>query len=174
MNSNDVVRDPIISRDRRAICLIITVIRTRGPMIYLRSSAKFYGLDEETMTRRRIQTSRRLFRLRRTGKRSGLSRGMKRKVAIARSLRIIPRVLIDDEPTLGLEPDDITQIIGFLRDLRLEKKTIVLSALITSGRSNHSAIERRSLGEVDGRDGDDEPVPRDVRIDWSHHHVHHR
>jgi len=57
-----------------------------------------------------------------------LSKGMKRKVAIARSLLHDPRVLIYDEPSSGLDPMTSRTIIEFLKDLRNQQKTIVFSA----------------------------------------------
>jgi ABC-2 type transport system ATP-binding protein len=58
-----------------------------------------------------------------------LSKGMKRKVAIARSLLHDPSLLVYDEPTSGLDPMTSRYISEFLRELRNErKKTILLSA----------------------------------------------
>jgi ABC-2 type transport system ATP-binding protein len=57
-----------------------------------------------------------------------LSKGMKRKVAIARSLLHDPGVLIYDEPSSGLDPMTSRTIIEFLKDLRRQRKTIVFSA----------------------------------------------
>ncbi len=57
-----------------------------------------------------------------------LSKGMKRKVAIARSLLHDPAVLIYDEPSSGLDPMTSRTIIEFLKALRGEGKTIVFSA----------------------------------------------
>jgi ABC-2 type transport system ATP-binding protein len=57
-----------------------------------------------------------------------LSKGMKRKVAIARSLLHDPAVLIYDEPSSGLDPMTSRTIIEFLKDLGKQRKTIVFSA----------------------------------------------
>jgi ABC-2 type transport system ATP-binding protein len=57
-----------------------------------------------------------------------LSKGMKRKVAIARSLLHDPAILIYDEPSSGLDPMTSRTIIEFLKDLRKQRKTIVFSA----------------------------------------------
>jgi ABC-2 type transport system ATP-binding protein len=57
-----------------------------------------------------------------------LSKGMKRKVAIARSLLHDPEVLIYDEPSSGLDPMTSRTIIEFLKNLRNRGKTIVFSA----------------------------------------------
>ncbi len=57
-----------------------------------------------------------------------LSKGMKRKVSIARTLLHDPDVLIYDEPTGGLDPSTSLMIAGIMRDLAERGKIIVFSA----------------------------------------------
>jgi len=57
-----------------------------------------------------------------------LSKGMKRKVAIARTLLHDPRLLILDEPNSGLDPLTSFFIIDYLKTLKDEGRTILLSA----------------------------------------------
>ena len=56
------------------------------------------------------------------------SKGMKRKTAIARALLHDPDLLILDEPSSGLDPLTSFFIINYLKTLKGEGKTIVLSA----------------------------------------------
>ncbi|MFB6109284.1 MAG: ATP-binding cassette domain-containing protein [Halodesulfurarchaeum sp.] len=56
------------------------------------------------------------------------SKGMKRKVAIARSLINDPEVLLYDEPASGLDPLTTNTVIEFTRELAEQEKTIVFSA----------------------------------------------
>lgn len=56
------------------------------------------------------------------------SKGMKRKTAIARALLHDPSLLILDEPNSGLDPLTSFFIINYLRTLKREGKTIILSA----------------------------------------------
>jgi ABC-2 type transport system ATP-binding protein len=56
------------------------------------------------------------------------SKGMKRKVAIARALLHDPRVLVLDEPNSGLDPLTSFFIINYLKTLKQKGKTIILSA----------------------------------------------
>ncbi|MCB0118605.1 MAG: ABC transporter ATP-binding protein [Anaerolineales bacterium] len=56
------------------------------------------------------------------------SKGMKRKTAIARTLLHDPDFLILDEPTSGLDPLTSFFIINYLKTLKREGKTILLSA----------------------------------------------
>jgi ABC-2 type transport system ATP-binding protein len=57
-----------------------------------------------------------------------MSKGMKRKVAIARSLVNDPDVLVYDEPASGLDPLTTNYILEFVRELAAEGKTILFSA----------------------------------------------
>ena len=56
------------------------------------------------------------------------SKGMKRKTAIARALLHDPQLLILDEPNSGLDPLTSFFILNYLRALKSEGKTIILSA----------------------------------------------
>jgi ABC-2 type transport system ATP-binding protein len=56
------------------------------------------------------------------------SKGMKRKTAIARALLHDPDLLILDEPNSGLDPLTSLFILDYLKALKREGKTIVLSA----------------------------------------------
>lgn len=56
------------------------------------------------------------------------SKGMKRKTAIARALLHDPELLILDEPSSGLDPLTSLFIINYLKTLKREGKTILLSA----------------------------------------------
>jgi ABC-2 type transport system ATP-binding protein len=56
------------------------------------------------------------------------SKGMKRKTAIARALLHDPRLLILDEPNSGLDPLTSFFIINYLKTLKSQGKTILLSA----------------------------------------------
>ena len=63
------------------------------------------------------------------GKKIGeLSKGMKRKVAIARSLMHDPGLLIYDEPTSGLDPMTSRSVLDYVSGLRGQGKTVIFSA----------------------------------------------
>jgi ABC-2 type transport system ATP-binding protein len=57
-----------------------------------------------------------------------LSKGMRRKVAIARTLLHDPTLLVLDEPNSGLDPLTSFFIIEYLKTLNSQGKTIILSA----------------------------------------------
>lgn len=95
---------------------------------YLRFFGEIYGLNRETIDTRAGKLLAQLS-LNPNGKRIGnLSKGMKRKVAIARTLIHDPAILVYDEPGSGLDPMTSRFIIEYLKDLRNRGKTIILSA----------------------------------------------
>lgn len=60
-----------------------------------------------------------------------LSRGYKQRVSMAGALIGSPKVLILDEPTVGLDPKQITQIRNLIKSLK-KQHTIILSSHILS------------------------------------------
>jgi len=95
---------------------------------YLAFFGEIYGLGRDEIRDRR-ETLLDMLSLEEENKRIGeLSKGMRQKVAIARSLMHDPDVLIYDEPTSGLDPMTSRFIIDRLRQLRDGGKTILYSA----------------------------------------------
>jgi ABC-2 type transport system ATP-binding protein len=95
---------------------------------YLAFFGEIYGLDKATIRARRDELLASLS-LEDDGKKIGeLSKGMKRKVAIARSLMHDPSLLIYDEPTSGLDPMTSRSVVGYIRKLQGQGKTIIFSA----------------------------------------------
>ncbi len=60
----------------------------------------------------------------------GFSKGMRQKLAIARTLLHEPPVLFLDEPTAGLDPEAARTVLNFVKTLRAEGRTIVLTTHI--------------------------------------------
>ncbi|MDX2167098.1 MAG: ABC transporter ATP-binding protein [Deltaproteobacteria bacterium] len=59
-----------------------------------------------------------------------LSKGFRQRVGIAQALVGAPRVLILDEPTAGLDPEQVADMRALVRDLRQEERTVILSSHI--------------------------------------------
>jgi sodium transport system ATP-binding protein len=95
--------------------------------------ARLYGLDDATIEKRIDNLFQRLemneFRDRRCDK---LSTGMKQKVSIARTLVHDPKVMIFDEPTLGLDVMAARTIVQFIRECRDQGKTVIFSTHVMS------------------------------------------
>lgn len=72
---------------------------------------------------------------------SNLSGGMKKRVAIARTLTMNPDVILYDEPTAGLDPPRAKSVDGLIQEMR--DKTGVTSVLVT-----HDLISAFELGDT--------------------------
>jgi len=95
---------------------------------YLEFFADLYDVPGDVAAERIDEALTRLDLEHRERRIGDMSKGMKRKVAIARSLVNDPDVLIYDEPASGLDPLTTNYIIEFTRELADEGKTIVFSA----------------------------------------------
>jgi len=126
-----------IKEDAQKIREIVGVL-TENPSLYERLSAyenmdffaEAYNLSDKQEKESRIKELLEFFELwkRRHDKVGKLSRGMKQKLAIARSLVHNPPMLFMDEPTTGLDPEAAKGIRDLIENLsRREKRTILLS-----------------------------------------------
>jgi ABC-2 type transport system ATP-binding protein len=98
------------------------------PLSYLRFFADLYGIERETADERVGRTLDALGLDHRERPLGDVSKGMKRKVAIARSLVNDPDVLVYDEPASGLDPLTTNYVVEFTADLAAAGKTVVFSA----------------------------------------------
>src|SRR5581483_1187489 len=98
---------------------------------YLRFFARLYEVPRAE-AQRRIDSALEALQLdedARDGKKIGdMSKGMRRKVAIARSLVNDPDLVIYDEPASGLDPVASAYILDLVRSLARRGKTVVFSA----------------------------------------------
>jgi ABC-2 type transport system ATP-binding protein len=124
-----------MSRNSTAVKKFIGYLPEESPLYenmsvqeYLMFFSELYGMPSK-LAKERIDLLLGSLKLNERQKLTGeLSKGMKRKVAIARSMLHDPKLLILDEPNSGLDPLTSFFIIDYLKTLREQGKTIVLSA----------------------------------------------
>jgi ABC-2 type transport system ATP-binding protein len=129
VNGIDVVRDPVALKATLGYLPEESrLYETMTAEDYLAFFGEIYGIPHEEI----LVRTRRLFAalsLETDGKKLGeFSKGMKRKTAIARSLIHDPKFLVYDEATSGLDPMTSRFIADYLKKLKNEGRTIVLSA----------------------------------------------
>jgi len=129
INDTDVIKNPVALKEHLGYLPEESrLYETMTAEDYLAFFGEIYGLPPQEI---RVRTNQ-LFAalsLETGGKKIGeFSKGMKRKVAIARSLIHDPEFLVYDEATSGLDPMTSRFIADYLRRLKTENKTIVLSA----------------------------------------------
>jgi ABC-2 type transport system ATP-binding protein len=128
------INGQVVSIDNIAIKKLIGYLPEDSPLYenmktrdYLRFFAEIHDINREEADHR-IDTLLKRLNLEESNKRLGtFSKGMKRKVAIARSLVNDPQILIYDEPASGLDPQTAHYIIGFIRTMKDRGKTIIFS-----------------------------------------------
>ncbi len=89
--------------------------------------ARLNGLKEKDIPGK-IEETLKLVGLEAAGKKktAAFSRGMKQRLGIAEVLIKDPRVLLLDEPTLGLDPEGAVQLIALIQALSRERRMTVL------------------------------------------------
>jgi len=129
INDIDVVKNPLALKENLGYLPEESrLYETMTAENYLAFFGEIYGLSPQEIKVRSTQLFAALS-LETDGKKIGeFSKGMKRKAAIARSLIHDPGFLVYDEATSGLDPMTSRFIADYLRRLRQDKKTIVLSA----------------------------------------------
>ncbi|HQC12525.1 MAG TPA: ABC transporter ATP-binding protein [Methanoregulaceae archaeon] len=129
INGIDVVKDPVGLKEMLGYLPEESrLYETMKVDAYLSFFGEIYGMKRD-LIRERCRDLLSSLDLEPDGKKIGeLSKGMRRKVAIARSLIHDPSFLVYDEPTSGLDPMTSRYIIDYLRELKTREKTIVLSA----------------------------------------------
>jgi lipooligosaccharide transport system ATP-binding protein len=90
--------------------------------------SRFYGIDTK-IAQQRVEELLRLMRLEEVSDHyvQSLSGGMKRRLAIARGMINRPDLLFLDEPTTGLDPQARLWIWGFLKKIKADMGTVVVT-----------------------------------------------
>ena len=99
-------------------------------MDYLTFCAEIQGIEKEKISSRVIEMIRLTGLDREKHKKIGeLSKGYQQRVGLAQAMIHDPEILILDEPTTGLDPNQIVEIRKLIRELGREK-TVILSTHI--------------------------------------------
>lgn len=132
---------------------------------FLEYIAAIKGLDGGS-ARQRIRELLELVNLTEAAKRplGGYSGGMKQRVGIAQALLNDPKLLIVDEPTVGLDPEERVRFRNLLSDLSGERIVILSThivsdveatatdiAIVNKGHLLKHATPESLLGEVEGK-----------------------
>jgi len=108
---------------------------------FLEYMAAIKGLDAKT-AKRRIDELLQVVNLVEAAKRSlgGYSGGMKQRVGIAQALLNDPQLLIVDEPTVGLDPEERVRFRNLLSDLSGERIVILSTHIVSDVESTATNI----------------------------------
>ncbi|HNC08544.1 MAG TPA: ABC transporter ATP-binding protein, partial [Anaerolineales bacterium] len=132
---------------------------------FLEYMAAIKGLDAST-AKKRIDELLQLVNLKDAAKRplGGYSGGMKQRVGIAQALLNDPQLLIVDEPTVGLDPEERVRFRNLLSDLSGERIVILSThivsdveatathiALVNKGQLLREAAPETLLNELEGK-----------------------
>ena len=165
-NGKDIARSP---DDLRAVLGYLPqdfgVYPNLSAVEFLEYMAAIKGLDSKN-AKRRIDELLQVVNLVEAAKRplGGYSGGMKQRVGIAQALLNDPQLLIVDEPTVGLDPEERVRFRNLLSDLSGERIVILSThivsdveatatriVLINQGRLLHQAAPEALLGELENK-----------------------
>jgi ABC-type multidrug transport system ATPase subunit len=165
-NAKDIVRSP---HELRSVLGYLPqefgIYPNLNAVEFLHYLAAIKGVDRRAATRR-IEELLVLLNLTEVAKRplGGYSGGLKQRVGIAQALLNDPKVLIVDEPTVGLDPQERVRFRNLLTDLSRERLVILSThivsdveatatriVLINKGRLLHDAAPEDLLKQVEGR-----------------------
>ncbi len=116
---------------------------------FLEYMAAIKGLDASS-ARRRIDELLQLVNLVEVAKRplGGYSGGMKQRVGIAQALLNDPQLLIVDEPTVGLDPEERVRFRNLLSDLSGERIVILSTHIVSDVEATATRIALVNKGSL--------------------------
>jgi ABC-2 type transport system ATP-binding protein len=116
---------------------------------FLEYMAAIKGLDSNS-TKKRIDELLQLVNLKDAAKRllGGYSGGMKQRVGIAQALLNDPQLLIVDEPTIGLDPEERVRFRNLLSDLSGERIVILSTHIVSDVEATATHIVLVNKGQL--------------------------
>lgn len=120
---------------------------------FLHYLAAIKGLDKKS-SRRRIEELLQLLNLEAVGKRplSTYSGGMKQRVGIAQALLNDPQLLIVDEPTVGLDPEERVRFRNLIADLAGERIVLLSTHIVSDVEATATTIALINNGQLQKHD----------------------
>lgn len=96
----------------------------------LRFTGRLNGLQGEELEKRIDEMLKRVGMTNAADRKTGTySRGMKQRLGIADVLMKDPQIIIMDEPTLGIDPEGMRELLALIRQLSEEdQRTILISS----------------------------------------------
>jgi ABC-type multidrug transport system ATPase subunit len=116
---------------------------------FLEYMAAIKGLDS-AIARKRIEELLQVVNLKDAAKRplGGYSGGMKQRVGIAQALLNDPQLLIVDEPTVGLDPEERVRFRNLLSDLSGERIVILSTHIVSDVEATATRIALVNKGKL--------------------------
>jgi ABC-2 type transport system ATP-binding protein len=149
-NGTDVVKSPDILRDVLGyLPQDFGVYPNLSAIEFLEYMAAIKGLDAVS-AKRRIDELLQLTNLVEAAKRplGGYSGGMKQRVGIAQALLNDPQLLIVDEPTVGLDPEERVRFRNLLSDLSGERIVILSTHIVSDVEATATHIALVNKGQL--------------------------
>ncbi len=149
-NGADVVKSPDTLRDVLGyLPQDFGVYPNLNALEFLEYMAAIKGLDAVT-AKRRIDELLQLTNLVEAAKRplGGYSGGMKQRVGIAQALLNDPQLLIVDEPTVGLDPEERVRFRNLLSDLSGERIVILSTHIVSDVEATATQIALVNKGQL--------------------------
>ena len=149
-NGTDIVKSPDTLRDVLGyLPQDFGVYPNLNAIEFLEYMAAIKGLDAST-ARKRINELLQLTNLVEAAKRplGGYSGGMKQRLGIAQALLNDPQLLIVDEPTVGLDPEERVRFRNLLSDLSGERIVILSTHIVSDVESTATHIALVNKGQL--------------------------
>jgi ABC-2 type transport system ATP-binding protein len=149
-NGTDVAREPdVLRRVLGYLPQDFGVYPNLNPVEFLEYLAAVKGMDAST-ARRRIGDLLEVVNLTDVRKRplGGFSGGMRQRVGIAQALLNDPELLIVDEPTAGLDPEERVRFRNLLSELSGERIVILSTHIVSDVEATATDIALIAKGEL--------------------------
>ncbi len=149
-NGTDIVKSPDVLRDVLGyLPQDFGVYQNLSAIEFLEYMAAIKGLDAVS-AKRRIDELLQVTNLVEAAKRplGGYSGGMKQRVGIAQALLNDPQLLIVDEPTVGLDPEERVRFRNLLSDLSGERIVILSTNIVSDVEATATHIALVNKGQL--------------------------